>query len=151
MRHWIVRHARAGDRQRWHGPDELRPLSKRGRQQAEVLAELLADAGVERICTSPSLRCRQTVEPLAARVALPVEDDDDLAEGSGFKGVLHLVRAATANTVACTHGDVIDDVLAELARVGVDVGPRPRCAKGSTWVLDLDGGRIAAARYLPPD
>jgi hypothetical protein len=46
---------------------------------------------------------------------------------------------------------VLDDFLAALAREGVDVGAKPRTAKGSTWVLDVEDGRIVAARYLPPD
>jgi broad specificity phosphatase PhoE len=151
MRHWLVRHANAGDRHRWKGRDELRPVSKKGRSQAETLADRLASEPAERICSSPSVRCRQTVEPLAQRLGLAVEDDPDLAEGSGGKGLLHLVRSASRNTVACTHGDVLDDFLAALAREGVDVGAKPRCAKGSTWVLDVEDGRIVAARYLPPD
>jgi broad specificity phosphatase PhoE len=150
MRHWVVRHAQAGDRRRWDGPDEARPLSKKGRRQADALAELLAGAGVERVCTSPALRCRQTVEPLAAQVGLTVDDDADLAEGSGATGVVHLARTADRNTVACTHGDVVDDLLAGLALEGVDVGSQPRCAKGSTWVLDVEDGRVVAAHYLPP-
>jgi 8-oxo-dGTP diphosphatase len=151
MRHWVVRHANAGDRRGWDGPDEQRPLSKKGWRQAEALAERLANEPVARICSSPSVRCRQTVEPLARRLGLAVEDDDDLAEGSGGKSLLHLVRSASCNTVACTHGDVLDDFLAALAREGVEVGSNPRCAKGSTWVLDVEDGRIITAQYLPPD
>ena len=31
----LVRHARAGSRKDWDGPDEKRPLSKKGRRQAD--------------------------------------------------------------------------------------------------------------------
>ncbi len=37
----LVRHARAGDREEWDGPDDLRPLDARGREQAQRLAEVL--------------------------------------------------------------------------------------------------------------
>ena len=33
----LVRHAHAGDAERWEGPDELRPLTAKGRRQAERL------------------------------------------------------------------------------------------------------------------
>ncbi|HET9052299.1 MAG TPA: hypothetical protein VFO60_11405, partial [Candidatus Dormibacteraeota bacterium] len=38
---FLVRHARAGRRDRWVGDDRLRPLSKKGRAQAAALPGLL--------------------------------------------------------------------------------------------------------------
>jgi len=52
--------------------------------------------------------------------------------------------------VACTHGDVVSGILFELADRGVALGSTPRMRKGSTWVLDVDGGRVSSARYLAP-
>src|SRR5205809_614665 len=46
---YLVRHARAGDRHDWGGADDLRPLSKPGRRQAEALVDALRDARVDRI------------------------------------------------------------------------------------------------------
>ena len=84
----LVRHAEAGDRHHWDGPDEQRPLSQEGRAQAEALPETLAEFGVARVLSSPYLRCTQTVEPLAAALRLPVEPSDDLAEGAGSVALL---------------------------------------------------------------
>ena len=61
----VVRHADAGVKRTWTGPDRLRPLSPSGHLQAEGLVIRLEDYPVERILCSPTLRCYQTVEPLA--------------------------------------------------------------------------------------
>ena len=78
---YLVRHAKAGSRKAWTGDDELRPLSKAGRAQARALAKRLAADGITRIFSSPYVRCRQTVEPLAERSGVPVEASEALARG----------------------------------------------------------------------
>ena len=64
---YLVRHAHAGSRSSWEGRDLHRPLSKKGRRQADAIADLLAEAGIERLLSSPARRCVQTLEPLAAQ------------------------------------------------------------------------------------
>jgi phosphohistidine phosphatase SixA len=56
----LVRHADAGDKFRWDGPDLLRPLSPTGRSQATGLVERLQDYPIERILSSPAVCCQQT-------------------------------------------------------------------------------------------
>jgi hypothetical protein len=65
---------------------------------------------------------------------------------------LELVRALAHEKVAlCTHGDVIPEILVPLADEDhLDLGPRPRQAKGSAWVLEAFGGRFVRAVYLAP-
>ena len=48
-------------------------LNARGRAQAEALAERLADYGIDFIFSSPLARARQTAEPVAARIGIPVQ------------------------------------------------------------------------------
>lgn len=48
-------------------------LTEAGRERAEHLAEMLADAGIEYVLSSDYHRTRDTVASLAARLALPVE------------------------------------------------------------------------------
>lgn len=146
----LVRHAHAGSRKEWSGDDRLRPLSTRGRHQADLLGGLLEPYAPQRILSSPYLRCVATLEPLADRLSLRVEPLEELAEGNGPLA-LGLVRAlADEKVVLCTHGDVIPEVLVALADEDrVDLGPSPRQAKGSTWVLEASDGRFARAVYLP--
>jgi 8-oxo-(d)GTP phosphatase len=75
---YLVRHAKAGDREAWEGDDDLRPLSKPGRRQAAGLVDLLRPAGIRRLVSSPAVRCVQTLEPLGEALGLAVELDDAL-------------------------------------------------------------------------
>ena len=104
----LVRHASAGDHRDWDGDDRLRPLDGRGRKQARALVELLRPLGVSRVVSSPSLRCVETVEPLAAALGVPVERDERLAEGAGSAAAPLLDEAGV---VACTHGDVVEELI----------------------------------------
>ena len=92
-----------------------------------------------------------TLRPLAERLSLRVEPLVELGEGNAA-AALSLVRALAEEKVAvCTHGDVVAEVLVALADEDrLELGDRPRQAKGSTWVLESSGGRFATARYLPP-
>ena len=147
---FVVRHAKAGRRRDWDGPDQLRPLSKAGARQASGIARLLGDRHVSRIVSSPFVRCGQTVEPLARALRLSVEQSTALAEGADHAEAMRLVqKVADEPTVLCTHGDVILDLLDHLHDDGVVNGDL-RLEKGSTWVLDLDCGAVTAATYLPP-
>jgi 8-oxo-dGTP diphosphatase len=147
----LIRHAHAGSRSEWAGPDAERGLSDRGRKQATRLVNALREFEVDRILSSPYLRCIDTVVPLAEARDLKVEAVDILAEGSGPEAV-HLVRSlANDNVALCTHGDVIPEILIALADEDrLDLGPRPRQAKGSVWVLETSKGRFNRALYLPP-
>ena len=148
---YLVRHGKAGDRSEWDGPDDLRPLSKAGRKQAEKLIDELAEAPIDRIVSSQFVRCRQSVEPLAERRRLPVELADELAEGTPLDHVLRLFeKVSTDDTVLCTHGDIVGDVLEHLGGRGIDLGHPVKLEKGSTWVFDVEDGEITSARYLPP-
>ena len=71
----VVRHAKAGSRDKWDGADHLRPLSNAGRKQAQAIAELLPSYGPDRIGSAPQVRCRDTVAPLADALGLPIADE----------------------------------------------------------------------------
>jgi len=147
----LIRHAHAGTRKDWDGDDLLRPLSERGVRQARRLVATADGLGVQRILTSPFTRCQDTVAPLAKALGLKLEITDLLGEGHGTDA-LRLVRSLAHDKVAlCTHGDVIPDVLVALADEDrLDLGPRPRQAKGSVWVLETSGELFTKATYLPP-
>lgn len=68
----------------------------------------LREGGVRRVLSSPYRRCIQTVEPLAAALGVPVETDERLAEGAGSAGLALLEEDGV---VACTHGDVITELV----------------------------------------
>jgi phosphohistidine phosphatase SixA len=109
----LLRHASAGDREKWEGDDRLRPLDKRGRKQAKALRDRLLAYGVTRVLSSPYVRCMETVEPLG----LDIELDERLAEGAPREDTLALLAEADG-AVACTHGDVIENVLGRSLKKG---------------------------------
>jgi 8-oxo-dGTP diphosphatase len=149
---YLVRHAKAGDREDWQGDDRLRPLSKPGHRQAEALVDVFKDLPVDHIVSSPYLRCVQTVEPLAAQRGLRIETTDALAEGAGIRPAFELMkRFHDQSVVLCTHGDVVQEFVERLTADGV-IRPRDteKLAKGSTWVIDHANGEITGARYLEP-
>ena len=147
---FLVRHAHAAERGDWDGDDVDRPLTGRGLRQADALVEVLAGEKVTRVLSSPAVRCRQTVEPLAAARGLRVEDTPGLLEGAPFAEAVALGEHAGAGAVLCTHGDVIADLVLDLQRRRVPLEGGPRWSKGSTWVLALKDGAVVRARYLPP-
>jgi 8-oxo-dGTP diphosphatase len=148
---FLVRHAAAGNRSEWAGEDRMRPLSGRGEKQALGLATSLSQAPIERILTSPFVRCRQTVEPLADKLGLEVEERDELSEGEGSKGARSLCRELVgSNAVLCSHGDVIPSLLDWMARQGMTLKSEFECKKGSAWEIEVKAGEFRKARYLPP-
>ena len=148
---YVVRHAKAGLRSRWTGPDEERPLTRRGRRQAERLVERFRDLEVGRIVSSPFVRCVQTVELLARDRGLEVETHPALAEGADGHEVLALVATVQPEPVVlCGHGREIGWLIDAIASRGASVLDPKGIAKGSVWELGRRDERIVSARYLPP-
>lgn len=72
---FIVRHAHA----EWV-PDELRSLSEQGFRDALRVGALLRSEPIQAVYSSPYTRARQTVEPLAQALGLPIVEEWDLRE-----------------------------------------------------------------------
>jgi 8-oxo-dGTP diphosphatase len=147
----LIRHADAGSRRDWPGNDRDRGLSKKGWRQAEGLVPVVRKYAPSRLLSSPYLRCVYTLQPAAAALDLQIEVRDELAEGRA-EAALKLIRGLAGEDVAlCTHGDVIPEVLTALADEDrLDLGPEPRQAKGSVWVLERLEERFVGAEYLAP-
>jgi 8-oxo-dGTP diphosphatase len=159
----LVRHASAGERDDWDGPDELRPLDARGRAQAARLADVLPLFGPSAVLAAQRTRCRETVEPLAARLGVDVLPAVALGEeefGADPRAGLALVeqllgtRDRPGVTVVCSQGGAIPSVLRALGvRWEGAAGVWPPSAKGSVWALGGHPGALAADYYrdLGPD
>ena len=153
----LVRHAHAGRKREWPGSREERPLSARGWQQAQGVAENLAAFQPRRLLSSPYLRCQQTLAPLSSRTMLPIEDWKLLTPDADV--VLldrRLADPAMEGAVLCTHGETLK-ALFEFweAHGGIHVvlngaGRRPGDnEKGGGWlILDEPSGRTA--HYVRP-
>ncbi len=91
MQLYLVRHAEAAPGQ----PDELRPLTENGRDQARRLGERLRDEGVRPalILTSPLLRARETGELIARELGAKTAAVQELAPGATPESLTYAVRA----------------------------------------------------------
>jgi broad specificity phosphatase PhoE len=148
---YLVRHAHAGTKAKWEGPDVARPLSAQGRKEALGLIERLRSYPLGRVLSSPTERCLQTVQPLAARLGRAVEPNEALGvDGSGAAVVELLGDPALEEAVLCTHGEIIGEVFDELQKAGIELSEPPRWPKGCTWILSLDGGHVLRGTYLEP-
>lgn len=147
---YVVRHGKAGRREGWEGPDEERPLTRRGRRQARRLVERFRGLEVDRILSSPFVRCVQTVEPLAEARGLDVEATGELAERTDLDEALALLGSLDHRpTVICGHGAEIRELVDRLESSGATVEGDRGIAKGSVWVLEREDGAFVSARYLP--
>jgi 2,3-bisphosphoglycerate-dependent phosphoglycerate mutase len=93
---YFVRHAHSI----WT-PDEMRPLSAQGFEDAMRVADVLEEFPIGAMYTSPYTRARQTIEPLAERLGLALSTEPDLREralGDGpFEDFLQAVAAVWQN------------------------------------------------------
>ena len=149
---YLVRHAKAKNRAKWKQPDHLRPLTKAGFEQAKALPALYAGQPFTRLLTSPSVRCVQTLEPLAEALDLPLELAEELREGApvGEALELMLLLAHDGPAAVCTHADVMMDAIEELIAAGVRLDGPLEFKKAATWILEVEDRMFSSGRYLPP-
>jgi phosphohistidine phosphatase SixA len=148
---YLVRHAHAGTKAKWEGPDVARPLSAQGRKEALGLIEQLRAFSLGRVLSSPTERCLQTVQPLADQLGRAVEPNEALGvDGSGAAVLALLEDPALDEAVLCTHGEILGEVFDELQKAGLELSDDPRWPKGCTWVLRRDNGHAWKGIYLAP-
>ena len=151
---YVIRHAKAKSRVKWTEPDEVRPLTKRGRREAEALAERLGDEPFARLVSSPYLRCVQTLEPLAMATGLPIETTELLSEGGDAARVVELLLTLARDEpiACCTHGDVVFDVARTVASRGVPLDGPYDVPVASAWILEVRFDGFAEGRFMerPP-
>jgi phosphohistidine phosphatase len=149
----LLRHAHAGDPDRWSGPDDVRPLSDKGRDQADRLGRFLAGAGFtsDLLITSPKLRALQTAEIVGAALGVDVRIDDRLGGSLPFSVVEAILEDAGApdDPVLVGHDPDFSILLSSLA--GAEIPMR----KGAIACLDAPGhlgpGSAVLRWLLPPE
>ncbi|MEU6721879.1 histidine phosphatase family protein [Nonomuraea sp. NPDC046802] len=170
----LVPHTSSMPRTGWVGDHDLRPLSERGRRQADALVTAIG-TDVDAVFSSPALRCRQTVAPLAEAAGHTVECLDTLAETERSPqppdwadGVLapmaeplggawsagRMMRAMAimsgrhegGRVVAASHGDSIPLVLTTLCAL-FDVPLPPAIDRGGWYTIRLDQGRATVTAH----
>ena len=145
----LVRHAHAGAKENWPGPDEVRPLDQRGQDQVSALTPLLGLFKPARVYSAPVTRCVDTVTP----VGLVVRTDSIFGEARAAapQAVADRIRelvAESGRVVVCSQGGVIPETLAALRPPNVSAGTSFVTPKGHAWVLSFAGSDLVAADPL---
>ncbi|MGB5937280.1 MAG: NUDIX domain-containing protein [Ornithinimicrobium sp.] len=116
----VVRHGKALPRKAWNRPDMTRPLTTVGKRRASRIVPILQAYAPERILTSPSTRCHDTMAPFAQEYVVPLSTKRGFSE-EGFeakphKVAKHLSKAFSAgrSVAICTHGPVLNEVIHQL-------------------------------------
>lgn len=150
-----VRHGRAHDRKNWEGDDNLRPLDKKGRKQAEMLVEMLKAYHPTAIYSAKPNRCQQTVAPLAQDLELGVTVNaklgDETCEANPTKALAAFLDIAADGgvPVICSQGLTIPAVIEGLSPDFLECDEETlKTKKGGVWVLHFNGGTLTGADYL---
>ena len=130
VRLYLVRHADAAPGE----PDELRPLTAHGRQQARELGARLASKGAvgAAVLTSPLLRARETAEEIGRALGVTPTAEECLAPGATAVDVRETAAHHGEQVVAVGHQPDLGRVAAELTG-----GPEPPFPKAGLVVIDL--------------
>ena len=151
---YLLRHAHAGDPERWSGDDAERPLTDKGRRQAERVGRMLsgADDAPDLVVTSPLARARQTAEIVAGELGVDVVVDRRLVGPLYTEEVEDILAAAGASERPCLvgHDPDFSSLLGEL--LGVAAIPM---RKGTLARVDFEGrvrsGRGTLRCLVPPE
>lgn len=173
----IFIHVDAVGRGEWTGAPDDRPLTDLGHKQAERMAQILTVDPIDALVSSPALRCRESLQPLAAATGLDIEvvpgfrdthgyrapdgwgkDGPDplggaFSAGSAYAAFSDLQqRYASGRVVLCSYGDIVPALLAFLSgQYGEQMPPR-NMAKGVVFAVQLEEGRATlTTRDAPAD
>jgi len=148
---YLLRHAHAGNAASWTGDDAERPLSARGKDQAQRLGRLMAARGVvpDTIVSSPKVRARQTANICGDALGVGVTNDERLAEGFDLDALAGLMAGVGGTSLMVVgHDPDFSELLATL--VGAAEMPM---RKGAVARVDLAmplGPGCGILRWLLP-
>jgi phosphohistidine phosphatase len=128
---WLLRHAEAADGQ----PDDDRPLTERGVQQAESVGRALARLGtnIDACLSSPKLRAVQTAQRVCEQIGVEVTIDPAL---SGEPFDVHELVAGLGDVLLVGHDPSFSMLLHDLT------GAQARIRKGG--LAGISKGELVA-------
>ncbi len=134
MKIYFLRHGQA-DWPDWTGPDDERPLTKKGKKEVRRVADFLADLKVEPevILSSPLPRASQTAEIVADELDLRVTEDPLLGPGFDIDKLGQLLEHYRGQDVMLVgHEPGFSDTIRVLT------GGNVKMAKSGLALVDLD-------------
>ena len=134
MRIYFLRHGEA-DWPDWQGPDDERPLTKKGKKELKRVAEFLAGHEIEPdiILSSPLPRAAQTAEIVADELDLEVTSEPALAPGFDSTQLAELLKQAAGQDVMLVgHEPGLSEAVSTLT------GAQIKLSKAGLVRVDLD-------------
>ena len=130
MQLYLVRHAEAAPGR----PDELRPLTPKGRRAARELGKRLRARGVrvDAVLSSPLLRACQTAEAIAGELGARAEPTELLAPGATDADLIAAADGRGEVVVAVGHQPDCGKIA-----VALGAGPEPPFPPGGVALLEL--------------
>jgi phosphohistidine phosphatase len=130
MQLYLVRHAEAAGGE----PDELRPLTPAGREQARSLGERLREFGVrpDAILTSPLLRARETAALVGRELGLEAVPDERLAPGATADAIAIAISGLGETVIVVGHQPDCSRIAAALTG-----GPEPDFRPAGSVTIEL--------------
>ena len=150
----LVRHSHAQARSAYRGSDDARrPLSDRGKQRAKALVPVLSAWTPERVVSSSSARCVQTVKPFTNATGTPLRTKAALSEEtfevSPAKAGRQLVKAFERGlpVALCTHRPLLPALVATLSEHAPKGSPARRLL-GRIKANGMDKGEVLVCQML---
>lgn len=141
---YLVRHAEKVTGEALNSLPDPRnpPLTEAGAQRADELAGLLAEANIEKIWSTDTIRTRDTAQPLAERLGLPIE----IYDASDLPAFAAVLKADPATALVVGHSNTTPNLAEAL---GADPGaPIVEATEyNRLYVIDLDTGDGEIQRF----
>lgn len=151
MNIYFVRHGDAESKKPGQ-TDAERELTAVGVQQAQDLAKWMQKHGIQAaaVITSPLIRARQTAQPIADALGVPLQEDEHLGGGLLTMGALERIikDAGDAESIMLVgHEPDLSGIIRELT------GGEVEMKKAGAALVQCDGGRLAKCKLvwlIPP-
>ena len=115
-----LRHAKTTPGSEFDGPDSLRPLTHRGRTEANVIVPALRAFGPGVVVSSTARRCVETVTPFSESTEIRVRKTNLISQDAfeeGTSDVRHIVAKRVrklTSAIVCAHGPVLPEIVREV-------------------------------------
>lgn len=146
----VVRHAHAGAKKGYPGPDDRRPLDRDGKREVAALRPILELFRPERVYAAPLVRCVDTVAQIGKQA---VRTDSILAAATAappeeVAARLRELTEAYGRIVVCSQGEVIPDAIKALRPATASTTQTFELPKGAAFVCSFAGPDVMAADPL---
>lgn len=149
----LLRHAHAGDATRWLDDDDLRPLTEKGRGQADRVGRLLVATGhlPDAVLASPLVRAQATAEIVAEHLGAAVAIDARLAGPLDLATVERILMDAgsPARPLLVGHDPDFSEIVSTL--VGAPIHMRKATLARIDVERPIEPGAGELVWLLPPD